>query len=251
MNLKVQNISFGYSKKKVLKELSFEAFSGDMVAIIGQNGSGKSTLLKCIARLLKIQTGEIRLDGIRLASIPMDKISRYLAYMPQMEVGESEANVFETVLLGRKPYINQHPSEKDLNVVTHILSQLELEKMALTRLNTLSGGQRQRVLIARALAQEPSLFLLDEPISNLDLSQQLRVMRLLQGLAQKGMTIIMTLHDINFAARFCNKVLMLKAGEIFASGIESVYTPENIAQLYDVEVEVLYHKNQIYIIPYG
>ena len=116
-------------------------------------------------------------------------------------------------------------------------------------LNTLSGGQRQRVFIARALAQQPAVLLLDEPIANLDINHQMKVMRLLQQLAGEGLIVIITIHDINMAARFCNKALMLKQGQVFASGLQSVYTPENIENLYDIQVEVLHHKDCICIIP--
>lgn len=249
MYLAVQDISFGYSVEEVLKQVSFEANAGDLVAIMGQNGSGKSTLLKCIARILKVRRGAIRLDGTPLERIPSNRLSQMLAYLPQMEKWVSDINVFDAVLLGRKPYIGSKPSAKDMTYVAELLRRLDLEGMAMSGLHTLSGGQRQRVFIARALAQEPSLFLLDEPIANLDLKHQMRVMRLLQGLAAEGMTVVLTIHDVNLAARFCNKVLMLKAGEVFAFGVHSVYTPENIARLYDVEVDVLHHKDKICVIP--
>ena len=136
-----------------------------------------------------------------------------------------------------------------MELVAGLLARLELEAVAMRHLNTLSGGQQQRVYIARALAQQPSILLLDEPIANLDINHQMKVMKLLQQLAGEGMTIIITIHDINMAARFCNKALMLKQGNVFASGLQSVYTPENIENLYDIQVDVLHHKNCICIIP--
>lgn len=249
MQLQVEDISFSYSGFRALNRISFEAGPGDMLAIIGQNGSGKSTLLKCLTRILKTETGKIKLDGTFLDTIPARRLSRLLAYIPQTEETQHGIHVFDAVLLGRKPYIHSRPSAEDLGRVAALLKRLDLEAIAMRRLNTLSGGQQQRVFIARALAQEPALLLLDEPVANLDLNHQMKVMRLLQQLAREGMTVILTIHDLNLAARFCNKALMLKQGNVFASGLQSVYTPENISKLYDMEVEVLRHKDTICIIP--
>ena len=132
---------------------------------------------------------------------------------------------------------------------SRLLTRLELDEVAMRNLNTLSGGQQQRVFIARALAQQPSILLLDEPIANLDINHQMKVMKLLRQLTQEGILVIITIHDINMAARFCNKALMLKQGRIFASGMQSVYTPENIENLYDIQVDILRHNDCICIIP--
>ena len=249
MQLQVQDISFSYSGFKALKHISFSADKGDMLAIIGQNGSGKSTLLKCITRILKVNTGTIQIANTPLNAIPANQLARLLAYIPQTEESVTGINVFDAVLLGRKPYIQSCPATGDIQRVARLLERLDLEQVAMRGLNTLSGGQQQRVFIARALAQEPSILLLDEPIANLDINHQMKVMRLLQKLAAEGMTIIITIHDINMAARFCNKALMLKQGEVFASGLQSVYTPENIGNLYDLQVDVLHHKDCICVIP--
>ena len=249
MHLKVNDISFSYTGFKALKHISFEVQSGDMLAIIGQNGSGKSTLLKCLNRILKINEGLISIGHIPLKEYSPKRLSRTVAYIPQSEEIVGGISVFDTVLLGRKPYIHSKPTTADMELVAGLLARLELEAVAMRHLNTLSGGQQQRVYIARALAQQPSILLLDEPIANLDINHQMKVMKLLQQLAGEGMTIIITIHDINMAARFCNKALMLKQGNVFASGLQSVYTPENIENLYDIQVDVLHHKNCICIIP--
>lgn len=250
MQLHVKDISFNYNSGfRALKNITFETKEGDMLAIIGQNGSGKSTLLKCINRILKINAGQIEIGNMPLGSLSQIKISRMIAYIPQSEEIISSLNVFDTVMLGRKPYIHSKPTTQDMELVANLLSRLELEQVAMRNLNTLSGGQQQRVFIARALAQQPSILLLDEPIANLDINHQMKVMKLLQQLAREGMTIIITIHDINMAARFCNKALMLKQGKVFASGLQTIYTPENIENLYDIQVDVFHHKNCICIIP--
>lgn len=249
MKLTVNNLSFSYSRFPALKNVSFEAESGDMLAIIGQNGSGKSTLLKCLCRILPAGAHRISLDNRPLTGFSLPRLSRMIAYIPQSEETVSGISVFDTVLLGRKPYIGSSPRVTDMEITVRLLRRLELESVAMRSLDTLSGGQRQRVFIARALAQQPSVLLSDEPIASLDLNHQMKVMALLQQLAREGMLVILTIHDINMAARFCNKALMLKQGEVFASGLQSVYTPENIESLYDIQVDILRHKNRICIIP--
>lgn len=249
MQVRAEDVSFSYGNFRALKQVSFKVGSGDMLAIIGQNGSGKSTLLKCINRILKISDGSICIDDIPLVSIPASRLARMIAYIPQTEETVNGITVFDTVLLGRKPYIGSRPTEGDMELVARLLTRMELDQIAMRHLNTLSGGQQQRVFIARALAQQPSVLLLDEPIANLDINHQMKVMKLLQQLTREGMTVIITIHDINMAARFCNKALMLKQGKVFASGLQSVYTPENIENLYDIQVDVLHHKDCICIIP--
>lgn len=249
MQIKVNDISFNYNDFKALRHISFVADAGDMLAIIGQNGSGKSTLLKCLNRILKINKGSIDIAGIALENYSPGKLSRTIAYIPQSEETISGISVFDTILLGRKPYISSKPTTADIELVARLLTRLDLEAVAMRNLNTLSGGQQQRVYIARALAQQPAILLLDEPIANLDIHHQMKVMKLLQQLSREGMIVIITIHDINMAARFCNKALMLKQGKVFASGLQSVYTPENIENLYDIQVDILHHKNRICIIP--
>lgn len=250
MNLQVNNISFSYKNGfPALKNISFLSQAGDMLAIVGQNGSGKSTLLKCLNRILKINTGSIRLGETPLHSLSPEQLARIIAYIPQTEEYITDLSVFDTVLLGRKPHIRYTPTPQDLETVSRLLTRLELETIAMRPLSTLSGGQRQRVFIARALAQQPQILLLDEPIANLDINHQMKVLKLLQQLADGGMNILLTIHDINMAARFCNNVLMLKQGELFAAGRQSAYTPENIQNLYDIQVDIIRHNDHICIIP--
>lgn len=250
MNLQVNNISFSYKNGfPALKNISFHTQAGDMLAIVGQNGSGKSTLLKCLNRILKINTGSIRLGDTPLYSLSPEQLARIIAYIPQTEEYITDLSVFDTVLLGRKPHIRYTPTPQDLETVSRLLTRLELDTIAMRPLSTLSGGQRQRVFIARALAQQPQILLLDEPIANLDINHQMKVLKLLQQLADGGMNILLTIHDINMAARFCNNVLMLKQGELFAAGRQSAYTPENIQNLYDIQVDIIRHNDHICIIP--
>ena len=249
MRIKVNHISFSYNELQALKDISFEVDTGDMLAIIGQNGSGKSTLLKCMNRILKINQGSIEINERSLSAISPAKLSQIMAYIPQTEEARTGLTVFDTVLLGRKPYISGKPSAHDLEFVSELLFRLELEEEAMRTINTLSGGQQQRVFIARALAQQPSILLLDEPIANLDIYYQMKVMKLLRQLSAEGITVIITIHDINMAARFCNKALMLKQGTVFASGDQSVYVSANIEYLYATAAEAVRYKDNICIMP--
>ena len=258
IQIKVKDLSFSYSGFRALQDISFEAGAGDMLAIIGQNGSGKSTLLKCISRILKINTGHIEIGNISLSALSASKLSRIVAYIPQSTDSISGINVFDTVLLGRKPYIHSRPAPEDMELVSRLLTRLELDEVAMRNLNTLSGGQQQRVFIARALAQQPSILLLDEPIANLDINHQMKVMKLLRQLTQEGILVIITIHDINMAGRYEANWPMVEPGwrthvqgqgRIFASGMQSVYTPENIENLYDIQVDILRHNDCICIIP--
>ena len=157
IQIKVKDLSFSYSGFRALQDISFEAGAGDMLAIIGQNGSGKSTLLKCISRILKINTGHIEIGNISLSALSASKLSRIVAYIPQSTDSISGINVFDTVLLGRKPYIHSRPAPEDMELVSRLLTRLELDEVAMRNLNTLSGGQQQRVFIARALAHHPAI----------------------------------------------------------------------------------------------
>lgn len=240
VKLCVENLCFWYDSYPVLKGITFSIEPGEIVTLIGPNGSGKSTFLRCLARILVPQHGAIYLDGRNLANLSGRELATLLGYVPQEGRETFPLSVYETVLLGRKPYITWTVTQRDREVVEGILRFLKLEEFAEKTLSSLSGGEKQRVIIARALAQEPAIILLDEPTSNLDIRHQLEVLRLLQFLSQeKKMTVLMVLHDLNLAARFSKKLLLLHKGKIFAAGSpQAVLTLENIRAVYGVEVRI-------------
>jgi iron complex transport system ATP-binding protein len=157
--------------------------------------------------------------------------------------------VFDAVLMGRKPYIGWRPTKKDHALVIKTLKRLELDDIAMAYLNELSGGQRQRVFIARALTQEADILLMDEPTANLDLRHALDVLQLLKELSEKGITVIIAIHDLNFAVRFCSRVMMLHQGSVFSDGGHEIMTAENIKKLYKINVRVMQHNKHIFFIP--
>ena len=251
MRVNVQGLEFGYDSAEVLKGLELEIPEGGITGIIGPNGSGKTTLLKCMDRILRPRAGSIFLGVRELAELSSDEIARTIGYVPQSEGRAFPRTVFDAILLGRKPHIRWAPGKHDLEKVSEVIHRLGLEEFALRSVFQLSGGQRQRVIIGRALAQEPRMLLLDEPTASLDLKHQLEVMELIHQQAQNGISAIISIHDLNLAARYCDTIIMLREGKVFAAGGKEVLTPENIREVYEVEVSVLDHGGRVVVVPNG
>lgn len=241
MRLEVKGLSFSYNSVPALRGITFSVQSGEVLGIVGPNGSGKSTLLRCLAKALKPRLGTIILDGRNLATLRGREVGRRLGYVPPPGSGQAfPCTVLEAVLQGRRPRLTWGVSPHDLEVVARALACLGLIELAERQLNELSSGQRQKVFIARALAQEPEVFLLDEPTATLDIRYQLEAMALIRGLAtEKGRVVVAVLHDLNLAGRFADWLLLLHQGEIFAAGsAKAVLTPENLRAVYGVEAVV-------------
>ncbi len=240
IKLKVKGICFRYGSREVLRDVELEAKAGEILTIIGPNGAGKSTLLRCINRILKPYLGTVFLDGKELSRLKAQERAQVVGYVPQASGEVFPSTVFETVLMGRKPHLSWGVGRGDLEVVGAVLQRLGLMDLAERYLSELSGGEKQKVLIARALAQEPEVLLLDEPISNLDVKHQLEVLEMVRDVARQGKCVLMVMHDLNMAARFSDQLLMLKNGIVFAAGDpRSVLTPENIRAVYEVEAMIV------------
>jgi iron complex transport system ATP-binding protein len=209
---------------------------GQILAVLGVNGAGKSTLLKCLNKILRPGGGKVVLDGKDLLQMKRREVAKHLGYVPQ-KYGEEPLTVFDSVLLGRKPYIKWAAAENDFRVVEKVLRIMQLEEFAMRRVSELSGGETQKVMIARALAQEPQVLLLDEPVSNLDLKNQLEVMGLItRTVKDQGLSAILSIHDLTLALRFADFFLFLKNGRVHTFGDRSAVTPEVIYGVYGVEV---------------
>ena len=248
MEIQFQNLSFRYTpKKRVLHEIDLTLPKKQFVAILGPNGSGKTTLMKQINRILIPQKGCVTADGQNLAKLSAGEMARTIAYVPQMTGGIMAGSVMDTVMLGRKPYIKWKPSNEDIDIVSQCLLRFHLEEIAHRQFNALSGGQKQTVLIARALAQTPQIYLFDEPVSFLDVRNQLEIMAMGRELVeQDGKTVIMVLHDLNMALRFADHVVIMKEGQVFAQGApRDVITAENVLAVYGTHAEI---KNGEYVI---
>ena len=252
MKLKVENVEFSYTSVPVLTDICLELAQSEMLSVVGPNGAGKSTLIRCIDRILKPTRGSILLDEEDMQHISMRETAKKLGYIPQSASQIFPATVFDTVLMGRSPHIGWRSSDKDNEKVLDVLHMLNIEDLAMRDINETSGGQQQRVVIARALAQDPDILLLDEPTSNLDIQHQLEVMEIIKDLvAKKGISAIMAVHDLNLASRYSDRVIIMKGGRIFDAGTPSdVLTPENIRSVYGVEAEVINGNGGMpYIIP--
>lgn len=240
IKLQAKEIVFGYDSNPVLDSVSFEIAPSKLVTIVGPNGSGKSTLIKCINRIVSPQGGSILIDRREVAKMTRMEVARYLSYVPQSSVRIFPTNVFDTILMGRRPHIGWLGSERDEEKVWDVLQLLNIERLAMNNFSELSGGQQQKVLIARALVQEAEVMLLDEPTSNLDIWHQLDVMNIIRDVVKKKeITAIMALHDLNLASYYSDRIIMMKRGKIVAVGDpHSVITEENIASVYRVQAAV-------------
>ena len=236
--LEVNGLSFKYPSLDVINDVSFTVERGKCIAILGMNGVGKSTLLKCINRILKMSEGDVTLDGKPLESMSSNELAREVSYVTQKTTFAS-TSVFDAVLLGRKPYIVWDSTKSDHEKVKNVLKELSLENYALRVVNYLSGGEAQKGGIARAIVQETNVMLLDEPTSNLDLKNQLEVVNIIRSVVrERNVSALVTMHDINLALRFADEFIMLKDRKIYSVGGPESVNPENIKEVYGVEVRV-------------
>lgn len=240
--LSVNQLSFGYGKKQVLQDISFNLQAGELTAVLGMNGAGKSTLLKIISGLLKPSAGELLLEDKSLHKFSKKQLACKIGYLPQ-NVLSMDCTVFEAVLIGRKPYFSSHPAKEDLLETARILQLTGLADFADRQMLHLSGGELQRVAIARTLAQKPSLLLMDEPINHLDIRSQLDIMALVRQLAARfNITVLIVMHDLNIALRFCDNFILMDEGRLYASGGREVITTDAIADIYRLQA-VLHNQN--------
>lgn len=241
MEVKFENLHFGYNRKReILHGINLTLPSNKFIAVLGPNGCGKTTTVKQINQILKAQQGSVTIDGQNVSELEPSQLARIVAYVPQMTSGVMNGSVMDTVMLGRRPYIQWKPSDKDLEIVAKSLLRLNLSHLSQHFYNQLSGGQKQTVLIARALAQTPEIYLFDEPVSFLDVRNQLEIMSIARELVERdGKTVIMVLHDLNLALRFADHVVIMKDGNDFAQGPpDEVITEENIFAVYGTHAKI-------------
>lgn len=240
--IEVDSIFFRYHQDWVLQDVSFQLRKGEFVGVIGPNGSGKTTLLKILYRLLSPQQGEVFFDRLSLEKMSRGEIAKKIAVVAQETYPAFPFRAIEMVLMGRSPYLGHlmFESPKDLEIAKKAMEWTETLPISQRPIDELSGGERKRVYIARALAQEPEMILLDEPTSNLDIHHQVEFLDLVLSLnREKGLTILMASHDLNLASEYCDRLIFLQNGKIYKMGSpEEVMTRENIEKVYGCEVWV-------------
>lgn len=251
IKLAINGLTFSYNSVPILDDICMEVAPAKLLSIVGPNGTGKSTLLQCVDRVLKPQQGSILLDRKDIMKMDRMEIAKEVGYVQQNVKRSFPTTVFDTVIMGRRPHQGWRTREEDQEIVWEILELLDIDQFALKYFNELSGGQQQRVLIARALAQEASVLLLDEPTSNLDIKRQLEVMDIVKELVRtKRITAIVAIHDLNLASRYSDRMIMMKDGKIVIAGDPGeVLTAEKIEAIYGVKVDIKIQSDAPYVIP--
>jgi iron complex transport system ATP-binding protein len=253
--LNLNGVECRYGSVKILEDVNFVAKEGDFVGILGPNGSGKTTLLKSISRILKPTKGAVLLDSTDLYKMRAIDVARQMAVVPQDTAIGFSFTAIDVVLMGRNPHLKrfQMETENDLAIAKKVMEMTRTWDLRQRPVSELSGGEKQRVIIARALAQEPKILLLDEPMTHLDIINQLEVMDLVKDLClRNGLIVLAVIHDLNLAARYCSSALLLKDGKVYVAGkIEDVLTSDHIKSVFHVDAIVKKHivTNSYYVIP--
>ncbi len=240
--LETKNLGFSYGDTKILNDVNFRAYQGQLVALIGPNGAGKSTLFKCILKFLHGYSGQILLDGRDMKKMSRPQIARNIAYIPQTSVPVFNYRVVDIVLMGLtgglKPL--ESPKHHHVEKAKAVLEDMGIFHLAERGYGQISGGERQLVLLARAIIQDAKILVMDEPTANLDYGNQFRVMEKIRDLVDNGYTIIISTHNPEHALLFAEKAFVLQGGEVKAAGpSRKVLTEELMQELYDVEVRLM------------
>jgi iron complex transport system ATP-binding protein len=244
--LKIEKLSVEYGDKVILKDIDIAVNEGEFVGIIGPNGTGKSTLIKAITDLVDIKGGKITINGRDNSEISKRDRAKIIAVVPQEFSIEFEFNVFDIVMMGRNPHMygRKDTKKNDLDIVQEAMMMTNTWQLKDRFFNEISGGEKQRVIIARAIAQQTKVILLDEPTSHLDIHHQLEILELVRMLkVKKNITIIAVLHDINMAARFSDRLILLNDREVMVDGTpEKVIDEKYLGKVYKMEMIIRQNK---------
>lgn len=239
--LQVTNLAFSYKKEMILKDLSFDLHAGQSVCLLGKNGVGKSTLFKCLLQLLKPTAGKIMIDGQELQTYSRKQLSQLIAYIPQKQTGHLQFTVFEMVLMGTTSRLKtyQQPGPAEYELVEAALEQLNITNLRDKLFSEISGGEQQLVIIARSIAQQSQIIIMDEPCANLDYGNQIMILEMIQKLCEQGYLIIQATHDPNHALQYADQVLILKEGKLVGQGApREVLTEERLEEIYCVPITI-------------
>ena len=242
--LKLDHISLGYGQNPdILHEISMEIRKSEMLAVIGKNGAGKTTLIRGLTGLMLLRGGKITFGGEDLSAMSERERARLISVVPQTASLPAGYTVFETVSHGRTPYLNWYGklSDNDQQIIERAIRVTGLENLSTKEVSALSGGEQQRVILARALAQNAPVMILDEPTSSLDIHYQVRLLKLEQEICRsEGIAAVFIIHDLNLAARFADRIAILDKGKIAAIGEpREVLREDLLSAVYDIPVRVL------------
>ena len=249
MMLSVEDLRFSYGDHLVLDGVSFKVNEGEVISILGSNGAGKTTLLKSMCNIHRPQEGKIVVDGKDILSLSRNDLAKNVGFVPQTAPA-SRMTVFDSVLIGRRPHIELNAGEYDINIVAEVIDSLGLSHLSLRYLDEISGGELQKVHIARAIVQEPKVFILDEPTSSLDLSNQHMTMHMIEdAVRSRNMCTVMTMHDINLAIHYSDRFLFLANGKAIAYGGVDVIDEALIKEVYGIDSEIIDHRGIPLVVP--
>jgi iron complex transport system ATP-binding protein len=243
--MEMQNVTLTYGQRSVVRELSLHIYPGELLGLVGPNGCGKTSIIKALSHVLIPDAGRILLDGQELGAISRTELARLIGVVPQNPSLPDTFTVFEVAILGRNPHLGLLSGEtaRDMAVVWQAMEKIGITHLAKRRIGELSGGEKQRVTIARVLAQEPQVILMDEPTANLDIFQQMDILDLITGMCREKNTAgLIAIHDLNIAAQYCTRIIMLKNGQIRAEGMpKEVVTAENVREVFGADTTVYPH----------
>jgi len=241
--LEVSNLTFSYGRNCILKDINFSVEPNSLIAILGPNGTGKSTLIKCLNKINKVSTGKVEINGLSIDEMSVKELATKVAYVPQNVSTSFPIDVYDVVLLGRRPYLSWNIGDDDRLIVSQVMEKLRVKDFAFRKFHTLSGGEQQKVLIAKAITQQPHLFLFDEPTSNLDLFSQYDILteiKKLVGNKANPSSAIVAMHDVNLASKFADKIMILHEAEVYCYDEPSIALNERtIADVYGVDAEIM------------
>lgn len=247
--IEVRDLHYAFGAKEVLKGVSFSAQKGEFVAILGNNGTGKSTLMLCLNKIREPKAGTVTVNEQNVLTLPRKACAKLMSYVAQ-KAELSDATVYDTVMLGRLPYMNWQTTLHDHALCEAVIEKLNLESLKMRSVSTLSGGEQQKVMLARALVQEPEVLLLDEPTSSLDIKNAHEMLSEVRTLCKEAsLTVLMVIHDLNLALRYCDKFLFLKDGEVYRFGDKSVITEDVLEAVYGIPTRLITVDGETMIAP--
>ena len=249
--IQVQDLHFAYKKHKVLKGIDFDLHKGEVISLLGPNGCGKSTLIRLVLKLLDAED-KIKIQGRSLQEYSHKEIASHIAYIPQYHNVPFNYSVLEMVVMGRISKLGffASPSKKDYEIASLALERVGISKLKERPFGQLSGGQKQLVLLARAIAQEVNVFIMDEPVNGLDYGNQIRLLELINSLAGEGYTFLKTTHYPDHALLVSSRVVVMHEGKIIANGTpEEVIHSEMIENVYGIKAEIITHDTHKRCVP--